>query len=340
MSNYNIQFEKFCSTLKLGAVISEPSSICGGLLHKMYAVKTTRGNYAIKVLNPQIMIRPTAMQNFINSEKIANYLGAKIPALSALKINGDAIHCVDGQYYIVFNWVDGVSLKANEINLEHCRLIGSILADIHSTDYSTLGLRNELLFNDQMIDWNYYLQKGKSDNSLWINDLLKTIDNLYIWNDQAKEASKYLASSLVLSHRDLDSKNVLWNDGRPIIIDWECAGYINPMQDLIEVAVYWSENSNGKIEKNKFSAFLEGYKNNNGRLCDERKAALDTGYLSKLEWLEYSLKRSLRIECSDEEEQKLGTNQVSEAIKSIQNYATMIPLLEEWLAEDEVFYLY
>lgn len=78
---------------------------------------------------------------------------------------------------------------------------------------------------------------------------------------------------------------------------------------------------------------MKGYKNNNEKLCADWKAALYIGYLGKLKWLEYSLKRSLRIECSDEEEQQLGTNQALGTIKDIQNYADMIPILEEWLAE-------
>jgi hypothetical protein len=34
---------------------------------------------------------------------------------------------------------------------------------------------------------------------------------------------------------------------------------------------------------------------------------LTNGYLGKLDWLEYSLKRSLWIECTDENEQQSGT---------------------------------
>ena len=34
----------------------------------MYAIETAQGKYAIKALNPQIMLRPLAMQNYINSE--------------------------------------------------------------------------------------------------------------------------------------------------------------------------------------------------------------------------------------------------------------------------------
>ena len=50
-----------------------------------------------------------------------------------------------------------------------------------------------------------------------------------------------LSTTTVISHRDLDPKNVMWNYNKPVLIDWESAGYINPMQDLIETAIYWSK---------------------------------------------------------------------------------------------------
>ena len=58
---------------------------------------------------------------------------------------------------------------------------------------------------------------------------------------------------------------------------------------------------------------------------------LVTGFSSKLGWLEYSLKRSLWIECTDEEEQKMGTVQVIGTIHEIKNYAEQIPNLLQWL---------
>ena len=77
---YNLQFEKLCNILKLGEIVSSPKSISGGLLHRMYAMETTQGKYAIKALNPQIMIRSTAMQNYVNSERVANIALNTIPA--------------------------------------------------------------------------------------------------------------------------------------------------------------------------------------------------------------------------------------------------------------------
>jgi Ser/Thr protein kinase RdoA (MazF antagonist) len=328
---YNFKFEKLCNFLQLGEIVGEPEVMSGGLLHRMYAIETTQGKYAIKALNPQIMLRPEAMQNFIISERIANIAAYNIPALPAKKFNGTFIQEIDNQFYLVFDWVDGKSLKANEINIVHCEKIGAILSNIHMTDFSELGIINDWSGNGQLIDWNYYLQKGQENNSVWVNLLLEIIDKLYDWNAQANKSSRLLASDMVISHGDLDPKNVMWNQDSPILIDWEAAGSINPMQDLTETAIYWSENENGNIDKERFLAFIGGYKERYGTLQANWRMVLVNGFSGKLGWLEYSFKRSLWIECTNDEEQKMGTAQVTGTINAIRRYADMISEIERWL---------
>ncbi|MEW8994355.1 phosphotransferase [Clostridium sp.] len=332
--HYNLQFEKLCSILQLGELVDAPERISGGLLHRIYAIKTTKGKYAIKALNPQIILRAEAMQNFINSEEIANIASKSLSALPAKRFNEIFIHKVDNQFYLVFDWVDGKSLKSNEIDIEHCEKIGSILADIHITDFSELMIVNDWSNNEHITDWNYYLQRGKENDSMWVNLMLEVVNRLYEWSTQAEISLRLLATDMVISHRDLDSKNVMWSKGKPIIIDWEAAGYVNPMAELIETAIYWSENEIGNINKEKFLAFICGYKNIYGALNANWKVVLFNGFLGKLGWLEYNLKRSLGIECSDEEEQNLGTTQVIETINSIIHYSEMILELEKWLNND------
>jgi thiamine kinase-like enzyme len=139
---------------------------------------------------------------------------------------------------------------------------------------------------------------------------------------------------MVISHGDLDSKNVMLNSNNPLIIDWESAGYVNPMQELTETAIYWSSDRAGIINKEKFLAFIEEYKKIYGKLLADWKMVLANGFLGKLGWLEYSLKRSLLIECADKEEQQMGTAQVIGTIKDIKRYADMTSELEKWLSNN------
>ena len=101
-NQYNLQFEKLCNVLQLGEIAGEPEALIGGLLHRMYAVKTTQGKYAIKVLNAQIMARPKAMHDIINGEKIAGIAANNISTLTAKKINDTIVHEIDNQFYLVF----------------------------------------------------------------------------------------------------------------------------------------------------------------------------------------------------------------------------------------------
>ncbi|BBI33417.1 phosphotransferase [Cohnella abietis] len=334
-TEYKLQFEELCNTLQLGELTCVPKAITGGLLHKMYVVQTTKGKYAIKALNPQIMLRPTAMQNFINSERIADIARNNVPALSAKEVNGTFMHKIANQFYLIFDWIDSKSLISNEIDVVHCERMGAILAEIHMTDFSELGIDKGYSNNTLLTDWNYYLQKGQQNNSVWLSLLREYLDKLYEWNRMANESTKLLESDMVISHRDLEPKNVMWEQGSPILIDWESAGYINPMQDLTETAIYWSANENGSIDKERFLAFIVGYKTKYGIPQANWGMVLVNGLLGKLDWLEYSLKRSLWIECTDEEEQQVGTSQVTGTINSIICYADMISELEKWLDEVE-----
>lgn len=328
---YNMQFEKLCDILQLGEITGIPEVVTGGLLHRMFAVETTKGKYAIKALNPQIMLRPAVKQNFIQSERIASIVSNYIAALPAKILNGTAIQKIESQFYLVFDWIEGKSLKPNEIKLVHCEKIGAVLAAIHMTDFSELNIINPYTDNVQLTDWNCYLKKGKANNSVWVGLLLENIDSLYDWNIQANKSSNLLASDTVISHRDLDPKNVMWNQDNPIVIDWEAAGCINPFQELTETAIYWSETQTGGIEKERFMAFISGYKKRYGALKTNWRIVLLNGFSGKLAWLEYNLKRSLWIECADEEEQLIGTAQVTDTINSIIRYADMISELEKWM---------
>ena len=49
---------KLLQILSLGEMQGEPIEVKGGLLHKMYRVTTSKGVYAVKVLNCEIMKRP------------------------------------------------------------------------------------------------------------------------------------------------------------------------------------------------------------------------------------------------------------------------------------------
>lgn len=332
--SYNLQFEKLCSIIGLGEMCVIPKALSGGLLHKMFAVETNCGEYAIKALNPVIMKRAKAMMNIVDSENIADIAAKSITAIPANKYNGRAVQDVDGQYYLIYDYIEGISLKYSEIIPAHCTKMGQLLAELHNIDFSSLGLVDDYSSIETLVEWNVYLNQGIETAAPWVDILRENVDKLNRWNRQVIDSTKRLSSGTVISHGDLEPKNVIWNSSMPYVIDWEAAGFIHPAFDLVETAMYWANEGQEIINKQKFVAFINAYNTHKGKnpiRKSDLEYALQKSFSGKLHWLEYSLKRSLRIECTDEADQQIGTKHVLGTIASLNKHAGMLEIIKGWL---------
>lgn len=78
-------FTQICKEYNLGKLVSEPVTLTGGFLHKMYGIRTAKGKYAIKLLNPYVMKREDAKENYRIAEELEAVLeNHAIPILPAM----------------------------------------------------------------------------------------------------------------------------------------------------------------------------------------------------------------------------------------------------------------
>ena len=327
---YNLNFDKLCEAAGIGNRHGEPAQIMGGLLHSMYRVETATGKYAVKVLNPQVMLRPRAMPDIVNGERIAAVAAQYIPALPAKRFANEVVLKIDGQYYMVFDWVEGGSIYNGGITPWHCEQVGMILGKLHTIDFSPLNLPRPAAFAEETVDWDGYSVNGEKSGLPWAEELSLHREKLREWNQRYLIAMKYLENRLVVGHRDIDPKNVLWCNDRPVVIDWESAGYINPSQEFIIHALYWSDSS-GSISKEKFMAFARGYASSTGFDEVDWRMVMDAGLCP--DWLTYNLKRSLGVESADDAERQLGTEQVFVTISYLKRYEASIAQIIEWMVQ-------
>lgn len=332
-----MQIEKLMKELSFGEVLEAPLAVKGGLLHKMYRVVTPAGVFAVKVLDDGIMKRPEALQNMIHSERAAAILSRDIPAAVALERNGRQVHPLDGGFYMVFGWVDGASVFPGEINETHCEAIGTVLGKMHQRNISCDGMEPE----EEAVplyDWEGLLQMAKEQKprtNPWLSQYEAALPDIRAWNQEAYDAQAVLAQTLVISHRDLDPKNVMWNGTEPVVIDWEAAGYVNPYQELLEVINYWADDGQGGIRRSLFEAIVKAYETHMDLSRADWAAVFAGGSGGMLGWLEYNLKRALGEEASDEEEVKLGEEQVRGTIKELYAYRTKTEQIRSWLGVRE-----
>lgn len=296
----------------------EPTRLSGGFIHTMYKIDTEQGTYALKMLNPFVMQREAAMENYAKAEQIEFLLEQQdIPILPALSLGGKKMQEIDGQYFYLFDYFLGKSLQSNEITEHHCGEIGKVLAKIHSIRKKS----EDKNFSEMSIDWEFYLSEiEKSNMRLYalLKDCLPVIKGIQNKGNLARKKLPQIAS---ICHNDMDCKNVLWNGNDYRIIDLECLSYNNPFMELFELALCWSGYEDCQIDFRLFQAFLQGYKNAGGELPADWETLYDCNN-GRLEWLEYNIKRVLGIDCGDDEKE-IGIEQVEATIRHIVYYSEM-----------------
>lgn len=356
---------RLCEKYTLGKIQGEPLPVTGGLLHRMYHVVTDQGDYAIKLLNPDIMKRPDALGNMVNSERIAERLAAyetecvagrtsmaeskacrpsdTIPVVAALKFQGQHLLWLEQdssndlpmepstdiarQYALVYPWLEGQSLFAPEIGITHCRKIGRILGQIHHADLQLEGIEREEA-GRLPYDWQSYLAMAREQQVPWLADYEAMLPNLSRWDQSATDAMEAVNAFQVISHRDLDPKNVLWQEFEPWIIDWEAAGYVNPYQELLEVLNYWGRDEDGNYAPALCHALLQEYIPFMDLQNVDWTPVFACSYDGMLGWLEYTLKKSLGLE-GDDQARIQGPGQLLATYEELRRYDAQTEILRE-----------
>lgn len=330
------KIERLILENNLGNKINNIDKVTGGLSHRMYKVETDKGIYAVKELNAGVMKREKAYSNFVFSEKVTDIVKENgISAIGALKLNNDIMLKIEDSYFMVFEWLEGRILQAEEITDKHCEIIGKMLAKIHNIDFSKIEDDDRKNIETEYFDWNKYIIPAEEQNKPYIKELKENIELLYELNKNSVEALEYAKNNLVISHTDLDRKNVMWQDEKAFIIDWEASGYINPTIELIQVAWYWSGGDIENIDYNKFEKVINSYKQNyKGNIDKNINILINADIYGGLAWIEYNLKRSLSIGYNyDKEEIELAENEVIQSLKEIKynvsQFEKMIEILKK-----------
>lgn len=296
----------------LGDAVLPISPVSGGFMHRMYRVDTLDRSYAVKHLNSNIMKRPEAMANYKKAEALeAKLEKAGIAIVPALTLDGKKMQQADGEYFYIFNWVEGSITDWNNITPAQCKMAGNIQGRIHAIECEEKAAEPEIC----SIDWAGHIAKSVAENSEIAPVLKENEQLLYYAVDEMNKARVALPSIETVIDEDMDPKNVMWNNGVPVVIDLECLDYGNPVSSAVQLSLQWSGITTCDLNLEKVKSFFEGY-----------KSAFDCGFKSYdkvfglaytwVEWLEYNIERALG-DCMDESERSMGISEVKNTMNRI-----------------------
>ncbi len=328
-------FADICTMLGIGTPRKEATPVTGGLLHRLWRIETDCGIFAVKVLNPEIMSRPSAPQNYRNSERVARAAkNCGVQAVTARTVGDDPWMEINGTYIMVFDWQEGRTLQAYECTAKDARKIGRILFQIHELDIKIEGLSPAIWSGISEETWLNHIDKACCAVSCWGVSPKSLLDDALVWSHQYKDAACELEKRMVISHGDLDPKNVIWDDkGAPFVIDWESAGYVNPTVELIEAAINWSRNQDDSADKSRFQAVIEGYVRAGGLLHGTVLNGIYGSMGGMLGWLEYNMRRSVDEKVFDDHEKDVGQREVKQTVRHLKEFSESVYEYAQWIDE-------
>lgn len=304
-------------TLSLGTVTVPITSVSGGFMHRMYKVCTENHTYAVKHLNPEIMKRPAAMENYKKAEKLEVILEDEgISIVSALAFGEKKMQELEDNYFYIFDWHNGSITDWNNITPEQCWQAGNIQGRIHAIKTGEIESAVNEDFTPELsaIDWNEYIAQAADCEE--VESLLK--ENLPLLDYAQTELNKArlaLPNITTIIDEDMDPKNVMWEKGQPFVIDLECLDFGNPVSSAIQLSLQWAGITLCDFDLEKQKAFFQGYFKAYDNGFRDYKKVFGLTY-TWIEWLGYNIKRALG-DCQDKAEQELGLAEVKNTINRI-----------------------
>jgi thiamine kinase-like enzyme len=296
----------------------------------MWQLNTDRGCFAIKQLADDLDMNDAAAVERINATETTAraFFDRGVPALYSLASAGQHLQLFDGAGYLVYPWTDARACTKNGIEKRHSLTVAALLARIHRCDLRMPQLRDLPsipLTPERVID---LVKQARQRNVRESRLLEERLDDLLEAVELQAPALAVLRQDQVVSHGDLDHKNVLWDEnGEPLIFDWESARRLNPTYELLLEALDWG-GITAHFETAPFVTFIEAYLDAGGKIvADQVPAVADAIQATWVEWLLYNVGRAIGLH--DAHQRAVGLQQVDLSVSTLLRMEKYAPRLTE-----------
>ncbi len=312
----------------VGIPVDDLLPVHGGLVHRMWKLRTAKGSFAIKQLSHERM-DAKVRDRYRGSQQIAAAFAASgLPAVAALDAVSEPLREVAGSWFLAFPWIDGAWAHHSRLTVDQARTVGGLIAQMHLRDLEHPAPHPANWRSIPAEQWRSLA--GRSAGQPWAAHLSEQLPELIEMSDEYRVAADALSDGpTVIGHRDLDLKNVLWDDRGPWLIDWDSAGRVHPLVELVTAAIDWSGFAGARTDRDLFVAVLDGYREHRPFGPDEAARALPAADVY-LRWLEFNIRRALG-EAASPIDRAIG---VAETVATLENLRAAYehrPRWREWI---------
>ncbi|MDH5171517.1 MAG: aminoglycoside phosphotransferase family protein, partial [Gammaproteobacteria bacterium] len=233
-----------------------------------------------------------------------------------LHLDRQHLQLVDGTGYLVYPWTDATACHRNGIEEHHAVIVARTLAHIHRSDIEVPELGDVPTFPVTAERAIELVQLAKKRNVRYSDILQDRLEDILRIVALHAPALQRLATHQVISHGDLDHKNILWDgEGLPLLIDWESARRLNPSYELLLEALDWG-GITAHFDPKPFKTILQAYVDAGGVIVEDLiPAASDAIQGAWVSWLLYNVGRAVGLK--DTHQRAIGSSQVDLVLSAL-----------------------
>lgn len=305
----------------------------GAWSNRVYRLTTDRGSYAVKQLRnpwraPRWLDRLAEAWRF---EQAAFLAGIAMPEPVASPSGGCvawAGHAGQASPLRMRRWVDGTAPGPGPVTVETARWAGRTLATLHLLGVSPA---DRSLFpgpgTKTADDWPELAEAARLAGARWAGQL-RAVQPAVAEIAALARAAGERPGDEVMTHGDIDQKNLVLAADGPVLCDWDVASPIVPRCELADAAMSMAAWQRPEIARE----VLRGYRAAGGEVAVIGPADLGRTLMISLDWIALNVGRATGSRPASPAEAALGDRLVPGLLASIPAQLELARRAEDILA--------
>ncbi len=331
----------------LGSEVVSMRVVAGAWSNRVFRLATDSGEYAVKqLLDP---FRDQRWRDWLDEawrfEQIAYAAGVPMPEPVPNPADGswlgwvepavrtgirDRSEPVRSEQHVpvrVHHWVSGRRPAPGPVSESVARWAGRTLASLHAlsvpTSDRTLFPGHDTVTADR---WPELVELSERLGASWSTQLAEAIDTVAAMAALARTTVPRPEAE-VMSHGDLDQKNVIIAAVGPVLCDWDVCAPQVPIRELADVALAMADWTRFDIAR----AAVGSYRAVGGTDAAIQPADLGPQLMAGLDWIAFNVERALGIRPATAQEVALGNHLVPGLVARLPERMTVARRLPDLL---------
>jgi aminoglycoside phosphotransferase (APT) family kinase protein len=314
----------------------EMVEVSGAWSNRVYRLTTGQSRFAVKeILNPW---GDAGWRDWLEVawrfELQAYAAGIEMPEPIPNPVDGGCLARIDGLdgadpiAVRLHRWVDGRTHDPGPASRPVAEWAGRVLATLHGLDPRPVEVGGLPSRDRETVErWPELVSLAQDARARWAGLMVQAEPVIRTIAALADEAGEF-GEPEVMSHGDIDQKNIVLSPAGPVLCDWDSAAPHAPRQELVDAAMSLAAWKRFHVAR----AVIASYEAATGRQVSVNAADLGPSMLSSLDWIRFNVERALGVRSASPHEQTSSDGLVAGLLQQLPHQAYVAQQAPELLA--------